>query len=46
MLTFIILLLLAGFFAWASLHWGVDSRDNIDSAEWERRAKYAFAHRG
>jgi hypothetical protein len=28
----------------AALYWGIDSRDDIDGAEWERRRAWALSH--
>ncbi len=43
-MTLLILLLLVVLLAWASQRWGIDSRDNIDSAEWKRRRDYRPHH--
>ena len=43
MVLFVLLLLTIGF-VWAAERWGVDSRDGIDSSEWQRRADYPAYH--
>lgn len=45
MLAMIVLLLLALIFAIVAMLWGYDSRDRIDSPEWERRAQLALFQR-
>ena len=42
MLTMLVLLVLALILAISAMLWGFDSRDTIDSPEWERRAQLAL----
>jgi hypothetical protein len=42
MVTFIIILALLIVVALAAARWGFDSRDGIESPEWEQRANFAF----
>ena len=44
MLAMFVLLLLALILAVAAMLWGSDSRDSIDSPEWERRAQFTLTH--
>ena len=46
MVTFIILLVLLIALGLAQARWGFDSRDGIESPEWERRANFeSLSHR-
>ncbi len=44
MLFFITIIALAVLFDIAALRWGINSCEDIDSAEWERRKVWALSH--
>jgi hypothetical protein len=44
MITLILFLVIVLLLDVATLRWGHDSRDGIDSAEWVRRQEWSIAH--